>query len=732
MALTRMQQVHLSNHAGYSLLRPQDFLEKYGDYVLRVLQMVKHGCLISLYKIPPLDPRKILWRCDPNIIGKHLTEDTISSLVDKAITYIQDFSPPKWIMEPGLTRIQSAVIKSFLNVQEGENTEGNLHRYINSDQRVSWKCQVHKQQGLDQKSLAALQKFVCDHGGHVDMQQAVIRVNLRSTNEADQFWTLLRGTQQIFNISLKLSWKAVRSYLYDLTLDVARSKAVVLEIDGVTLESYPQGFMQYSHDLITKVITDSDIQLVILVNYPRPQELCLHFGRFSVQSAFTVPQLNCSWVELRTELQNFGNLVSLAHVASDLDTAVETLQSVLEKHGYPKTTVVTIHESTWSAVFNLEKGGVVEAYLQDDDCPKGVLASGSLRKLSMDATRLELYSGFHNMGQTRAGLQELHIAHYENLSFKSNLLDIVQSFADLQELHISHHEDVELNNNSITRQTFTDLQESHLPCYGNLNFNNNFFHMAQTLAGLQKIHISYYGDLEFNNNFFCMVQALNLAGLQKIHISHYGDMDFSNNSSHMANINASLQELKIWSRGYNVVYNIEHIFKIWHESTSTFHLTLLDHLKDNQGRVVAQLGVQGRVGKFPGNNTTSDQGSDTNASSHQNDWTIPVGIEFLQWDCDHSFSQLSDYSASFLDMATQQHPLALTMFTLDISRLTGIGLSSVKYIFGRSNLECLQIVCTPVAPNIYDSLSQVLHSVQWSTLKYLVLCGDNIDEWIKL
>ncbi|KAG0088501.1 hypothetical protein BGZ93_010375 [Podila epicladia] len=60
-----------------------------------------------------------------------------------------------------------------------------------------------------------------------------------------------------------------------------------------------------------------------------------------------------------------------------------------------------------------------------------------------------------------------------------------------------------------------------------------------------------------------------------------------------------------------------------------------------------------------------------------------------------------------------------------------IGLASIQKILGRSCLECLHIVCTPFDLTISESIAQVLSSVQWLTLKSLVLSGNNIDKWIR-
>ncbi|KAF8986620.1 hypothetical protein BGZ52_008377 [Haplosporangium bisporale] len=206
------QHVHLSNHPGYNLEQPLEFFKIYGDYALRMLRMIKHGYSDDLCEIPPLNTSKILLNCDPYIFGNHLTHDTIQSLVDKALLYLIRLAPPKSIMEPGLTRNQSAAIEAYLDLQEGR-PEG-LHRCINQSQDVSWMCRHHKQQSFGHGSqLALLENFVRNHGGLIDMQQATLRVELSSPNEMDQFSAYLTSTNYIFDLSIKLNWKPSRRWV---------------------------------------------------------------------------------------------------------------------------------------------------------------------------------------------------------------------------------------------------------------------------------------------------------------------------------------------------------------------------------------------------------------------------------------------------------------------------------------------------------------------------------------
>lgn len=128
----RPQQVYVSNHPGYSLLRPHEFFQIYGDYVLRILTMVKCGYADQSYKIPSLASSEILSTCGLKTIKHNIAKSPLHSLFDHTIAHIQQLSPPKWNSKHDLSRSQSAAIKSFLDVHDGENAEGDLQCYTST------------------------------------------------------------------------------------------------------------------------------------------------------------------------------------------------------------------------------------------------------------------------------------------------------------------------------------------------------------------------------------------------------------------------------------------------------------------------------------------------------------------------------------------------------------------------------------------------------------------------
>ncbi|KAG0022505.1 hypothetical protein BGZ82_011010, partial [Podila clonocystis] len=556
------QHMHLSNHPGYSLKRPQEFFQIYGDYLLRILQMVEYGYSTKQYEIPPLDSFKILWGCDAVVTGNQLSEETITFLVVQMIAYLQELSLPKWIKNPRLSRDQSGEIKTYLDVQDGENAEGNLHRHIETGQYVFWMCQTHAQQRAKQETLEELNEFAQSRNGYVDMQQAALRVELDSTAEADQFISHLTGAGHTFNISMKLKWATSRPSVEKLCRDIAGTSVVELTIDGVTLDILPQDrdHAQCTHNLFGALVQwKTTLKFITLLNYPRPHEQCLYVKQYSLQLSSSSTRSFDNWVELERNMTKFWSLILNERVAVDYDTAARNLKGILGGNELPPIAVFTMHARSWNCSFDLNESAIVEVYSKDMLGRKDVFSSGSLWRLT--------------------------------------------------------------------------------------------------------VHLD---DLQKDKDLFYAVQAN----------------------------------------------------------------PLLPRTQHSEGRIIArvsrQIGtpISGIKATFNGHPTDIDY------SFCQQESFLTQEIEFLQWDCDHVFSQLSDYSASFLNVATEQHPSVLRLFTLDISLLSRHGLASVEKILSRSNLDHLEVVCTSVDPSMFDSIAQVLGCVQWPTLKSLKLSGDDIDMWV--
>lgn len=588
------QHIHFASHSGYSLIRPGEFFQRYSGYILRVLRMIKLGCSDYDDEVPPLDTLKILWDGDSGSRENSLSEVTLGPLIDKAIAYLQELSIPKSLTGLEMTRKEGANIRRYLDVPDGVKAEGNLYKFIDLSLRVSWICHDHACQYLDPKHMRELWDFVFAREGYLDLQHAALKVNLKSTAEADLFRTLLLNIKHSFNITIKLCWKVSRTYLKELCLAIDDSSVVRLEIDGITTDTHSQDHALHMIDLFASIIWSARLKFIILLNYPRPQEQCYYTGDCFFLSSVSPARPDLDWVGLRDALRSFSAVISVETTgASDCMKAARTLQSRLVGLGFSDVTEVRVHRNNWDGTLNLQAGVFIELALTHLRHTRVLFDSGSLRTLTLD------------------------------------LVD----------------------------------QESE----------QNIYRLLQSNPGLQKLNISILGR--------------------------------------------------------DVPYLIEFIARLWSNAKSSLLLTLIERTESTRGRITAQVGLG--LGCRPESGPFYTHGAYTPRSSPQVQ-TLPIPISFLQWNCDYSLSPTSDYSAKLLDISTQEQPLSLTSFTLDISSLSQIGLGFIQNFFRFSNLEHLRIQCTPVYPSMSDLISQILDAVPWSTLKSLKLIGDHVDEWLQL
>ncbi|KAG0028961.1 hypothetical protein BGZ81_004268 [Podila clonocystis] len=423
------QRVHLSNHSGYSLNRQFDFIQTYGDYALRMLQMIKYGYKGDHHYVPPLDTVEILCHCDTNIMGSQLSKDTMASLVDKAIAYIQGFAPPKW-PNPKMTRSQSSAIKTYLEVQDGENAEGDLQRLCTDNSDVHWICQAHTPQFFQTKYLKSLEDFLRYQGGIFDMQQARLTIELRSNIEAHQICPLLAEFTPRFNISIKLGWTATRLEVEKLFWDLAKTNASILEVDGISVDIHPQDYVHYTPRSITVGATRrSRFRHLRLLNYPRPGEHSVYMSKFSLRLHSSPEQYSYSWVDLRDDLDEFSLKLSRSKVATDWKAAAEVLRLILMKHSLSGITKITMYNRDRSGepvpqaeMFGQEAASFIEVYSFGMRLPEVLLAYGPtemLRQQPLDTENDQvLYclllakKGSQNLNTLAVGRRVLH--HAEN------------------------------------------------------------------------------------------------------------------------------------------------------------------------------------------------------------------------------------------------------------------------------------------------------------------------------
>ncbi|KAF9953516.1 hypothetical protein BGZ65_004625 [Modicella reniformis] len=143
--------IHLAQHEGYDLLRPDEFFSTYGSYLLTMLKMVKHGVVFENFVVPSLMTFRLL-DGTKDVKGHGITKANIQFKVDEAIDFLQcqlscdqdaGDKGKKPIKYQSLSVAELLRLESFLTKEDQGRRLGNLCRSVSRDDVVEWVCSNH-------------------------------------------------------------------------------------------------------------------------------------------------------------------------------------------------------------------------------------------------------------------------------------------------------------------------------------------------------------------------------------------------------------------------------------------------------------------------------------------------------------------------------------------------------------------------------------------------------------
>lgn len=773
------RHVHLSNHSGYNLERPDEFFQAYRDYALQMLQKVKHGHTDSVCRVPPLNTFEILQGCSVDTDGSGLSKDTLEPLVDKAIQYLSYL----WTAKVTPSRNRSTEVITFLTIKDGDNAQGNLLRSIGTDQSVYWMCQEHADQVVYQPPLKRLKTFVHRHGGHVDMQQATLRVELLSITIADQFSALLTGTKTKFEISIKVCWKATCSYMERFCREISATNTVTLEIDGLNFDMHPKDQAQFPNDPFAKIIQQPKLQFITFLNYPEPQMQRIYTNNCALQISRPPmqPSPSYSWAVLRFEIVNFGDTVSTTRTETKRGSAARKLQSKLAMHGIPEDSMITLYRETWEGVFSLQEGAFVQVHSSDMQYPRTRAASGSLKSLtlnmSQDLSDERLDKELLDIVRNNFGLQELNISTPgRHVLFQAEqitrtwgtsssplyltLIDRLQCGQGRIVAQMAiHGKGVNYGRYVVAKVQGSDTQSLHRPPQvSNVPAMLDFLRWdCEHVLSLRSDYSAYFLGIATRhdpwvlNSFTLDISILSCVGIYSLQdVFRVSNLEYlvvacnAFDTSLSTAVRDVLGSVK-WPTIKSLVLlgdNIDMWMQLWPPAIDPRLLyvdihgseSVLQQLSHSSVLFLHQLISSSPVMELRLKNVQMHD---------KRDWILiiegldPLSLETLHL-CTSGSSQLmsaTDAFGLFISMSSPMdqpgdHARAIfKALTLDISSLLFQDLSRVQNFLCQCRVEQLHVVCTAFEANLSGSIAQILASVWWPTVESLMLTGDCIDDW---
>ncbi|KAG0243573.1 hypothetical protein BGX31_010497 [Mortierella sp. GBA43] len=223
--------VHLTQHDGYDLLRPDEFFSTFGSYALSMMEMVKYGVASENFVVHPLMTFKLLDGLDMKSYVN--TRCNIQPKVDEAIHFLQSRLSREQTMDTKpierrrLSANELVQLESFLDKQSDARLLGNLSRSVSSDDIVQWVCSDHSPHAWIEDKIARAAK-------------AKKRLSFKCCSPAEiaHFCDVLEDTPLgLKELDVSVPWKASEHEIQSLCNSVLAAGVTSVRFNNVVFSS---------------------------------------------------------------------------------------------------------------------------------------------------------------------------------------------------------------------------------------------------------------------------------------------------------------------------------------------------------------------------------------------------------------------------------------------------------------------------------------------------------------
>ncbi|KAF9175399.1 hypothetical protein BGX21_005529 [Mortierella sp. AD011] len=276
-------EVHLAKHEGYDLERPAEFFEKYGDYIMTMMQMVKFGCTAAGVFVPAIENLNLIKGLEDFLKKFDLSRNAFSSLVDETINFLQDTQKRTGhSIEPSDNRspfdrfevLEGADLRqldSYLRIKDEGRVLGNLYRIVTETGNVKWVCVDHYRDNYRIKDKKLLASSIASMGGTFEEQIGAVTIEVDSPSQAKNIYSVLVKARGIQELDIKLNWDATMDDIrtFASCISEANIRNITLDgrnFDGPTMDIYRR---RHRFEPIVQLMSTGRIQSLRLMNFVR-------------------------------------------------------------------------------------------------------------------------------------------------------------------------------------------------------------------------------------------------------------------------------------------------------------------------------------------------------------------------------------------------------------------------------------------------------------------------------
>ncbi|KAF9320066.1 hypothetical protein BG006_002863, partial [Podila minutissima] len=243
--------LHLANHEGYAVNKPTEFFEKYGSFLMLMLNMIKLGTSIAGHVVPGLSSLRVVDVLDaPQSALNSVTVNVIKG-VDYSLAYLEESRTRNKKSEDadadgrtlrhdldnylagaeGLEGVDLHQLRSYLTSNNSDNLLGNLYRMTTKEGHVKWVCRDHYRAGYQEKHTQMLREVVTLQQGLFNEQLGRIEIILKSSIAAAEFYDAVRKAKGVLDLDVSLQWSQEQSDFSKLKDMVSNSNIRSIKVD---------------------------------------------------------------------------------------------------------------------------------------------------------------------------------------------------------------------------------------------------------------------------------------------------------------------------------------------------------------------------------------------------------------------------------------------------------------------------------------------------------------------
>ncbi|KAF9195140.1 hypothetical protein BGZ51_004567 [Haplosporangium sp. Z 767] len=338
--------IHLAKHTGYDLLRPTEFFEKYGPYLLTMMEMIKFGVGVTGVVVPTLAQMRVLDGIEEIKNNLDFTEKTFAPLLDDSISYVKSRigqDHPDVDLEGGddlttqeaLEGADLRQLASYLSKADEARTLGNLYRTVTEEGHVKWVCFDHYHDGYMNSIQRRFADIVTTNKGKFMEELGQVEIYLSTPLAALEFYEALKRTKGVHELTIYPKWDATKSEIQQLCDTILESNVSILTVNGYYFDSPSSDVLNRGSrfDPFIQMIARGKLQSFTIKD-------CLRFfDRISDIASPVVPTLRTLHLDSRylvkeskstrqkvaNLFRRFPNLIEATVTCSDIDEMLELL-----------------------------------------------------------------------------------------------------------------------------------------------------------------------------------------------------------------------------------------------------------------------------------------------------------------------------------------------------------------------------------------------------------------------